>query len=60
MVKTIKKCNADYLIWFKPYSYIESVNGSNIALPKIVIYKLNNQNIDTIQYDTEYMISSEI
>jgi hypothetical protein len=60
MVKTIKKCNADYLIWFKPFSYIESANGSNIDLPKIVIYKLNNLKIDTIRYDTKYMISSEI
>lgn len=60
MVKTIKKCNADYLIWFKPFSYIESANGSNIDLPKIVIYKLNNLKIYTIRFDSKFMISSEI
>jgi hypothetical protein len=48
------------LYGFKPFSYIESANGSNIDLPKIVIYKLNNLKIDTIRYDTKYMISSEI
>lgn len=60
MVETIKNCNADYLIWFKPFSYSEISGSKSLDLPKVIIYELNKLSIETIKYNSKHMVSSEI
>lgn len=60
MVKEIKNSGADYVIWFKPFSYVETVGNAMPALPQIVIYDINNMKLSTESYDVDHMISSEV
>lgn len=59
-IQAIKNCNADYLIWFKPYNFFETPSGINSELPKIIIYDVCNFQVDTVSYDSNLMISSEV
>lgn len=59
-VEAIRNCNADYLIWFKPYNSFVTPLGINDDLPKILIYDVNNLQVDSILYDSHFMISSEV
>lgn len=58
-VEIVKKSNADYLIWYKPYSAFETIDGMVDGLPKVVIYDLANMRVESIKYDSTRMISSE-
>ncbi|QLY40155.1 hypothetical protein HF295_04475 [Hujiaoplasma nucleasis] len=60
MVEAIKNSNADYLIWYKPFSYFELSDRKKQDLPKVIIYELNKLSIETIQYNSKHMVSSEI
>ncbi len=55
----IKNLDVDYLIWYAPYKYAQSDNGK-IDLPKVVIYKINDIDIETINYNENLMISAEV
>jgi len=59
LVNIIKKSQADYLIWFKPYNSFETPNGINDDFPKIMIYDVKKMKISTENYFDEGMISSE-
>lgn len=59
MVDIIKKSQADYFIWFKPYNSFVTPLGINDDFPKIIIYDVKNMRISTENYSVEDMISSE-
>jgi hypothetical protein len=59
MVDIIKKSQADYLIWFKPYNSFETPIGINDDLPKVIIYDVQKMEVSTENYVVEDMISSE-
>lgn len=55
----IKNLDIDYLIWYAPYKYAESIYGL-VELPKVVIYDLKNIDIETINYNENLMVSAEV
>lgn len=53
-IDIIKKCGADYLIWFGIYKSI-FVNGRKIKCPKVCIFDINNIKNDGIIYNHDLM-----
>ncbi len=60
MLNTVKKCGADYLIWYKPHNSFETPKGINDDFPKVIIFDIVNMKIETLSYNEKWMISSEI
>lgn len=60
MLNTVKKCGADFLIWYKPHSSFETPKGINDNFPKIIMFDIENMKIETVIYNATRMISSEI
>ncbi|AUD64984.1 hypothetical protein BK011_04560 [Tenericutes bacterium MZ-XQ] len=59
MVDIIKKCGADFLVWFKPYYDPSVLLGLEQPLPTVIMYDLNNLMIDTKKYNENNIISLE-
>ncbi len=59
MVDSIRKCQADYFIWFKPYNSFVTPLGINDDFPKIIICDVKKMEVSTENYVVENMISSE-
>ena len=55
----IKNLNIDYLIWYAPYKYAQAIDGI-IDLPKVVIFKIKDINIEAVYYNKNMMISAEV
>jgi len=59
-IQVIKNSRADYLIWYKPYNSFNTIQGIVDDFPKVMIYKVDDLDIDTIEYDEKIMESNEI
>ena len=54
-----QKADIDYLIWFTPYKYCETI-GDKVNLPQACIYKVGENLPEEITYAADQMISCEL
>lgn len=59
LVKVFINSQIDFLIWFAPFKLLQTTEGV-IPLPKAIIYDLEVANINTIKYEEDMMVSSEL
>ena len=60
MIRTIKNCGADFFVWYKPHNSFESPFGVNDDFPKVIIFDIEKMDYETVEYDENKMMSSEI
>lgn len=60
MIRIIKKCGADFFVWYKPHNSFDSPFGIIDDFPKVVIFDVEKMDFETVDYDLDKMISSEI
>ena len=56
-IDVVKNSGIDSLIWFTPYTYIETIPTA--PLPQACVFDCNNMDEDLEDYPEEYMVSSE-
>jgi len=52
----IKKCHAEYVVWFTPYKSVFSTNGRQVNLPVACIYDVRNIRSEGVAYDYKNML----
>lgn len=59
LVNKLILCEADYVIWYRPYLYYFTENGETVDFPRVVLFDLKQKGFKTIDYHEEKMISNE-
>lgn len=52
----------DYLIWYTPYKHCTIIDalGKPLVLPKVTVLKIKDNKIDTLAYNADKMLSTEL
>lgn len=59
-IETIRNCGADYVIWYAPYKFVNSIEYGYIDISRVIIYDVNAIKCESeIKYNEDLMISAE-
>ena len=58
-VDVFKNSDIDYVIWCAPFKYMEVLEG-NPTLPRAVVIRVKDLDVQTIYYDPDEMVSAEL
>lgn len=59
-IETIRNCGADFVIWYAPYKYVNTLEYGYLDIPRVIIYDVKAINCESeFKYDENLMISAE-
>lgn len=58
-LKVIRKCGADYFVWFTPFKHAWLSDGSHVDAPTVCVFDCARFDVDAIEYDSARVVSSE-